>query len=91
MKVIKKGRKQKGWTAEFICTGSGNGGGGCGAALLVSEGDLYHTYHTDYTGDTDTFTTFTCIACGVETDVKVPVSVMVFENKSKCLASKGAK
>ena len=27
MKVIKEGRKQKGWAREYTCTGSGNGGG----------------------------------------------------------------
>lgn len=29
MKVIQKGSGQKGWAKEFVCTGEGNGGGGC--------------------------------------------------------------
>ncbi len=69
MKIIKKGRAQVGWSKEFTCTGSGNGGGGCGAKLLVSVGDLYHTHRYDYGGGHDIFTTFTCAQCGVETDI----------------------
>ena len=70
MKVLKKGRPQKGWSAEFVCTGTGNGGGGCGAKLLVEEADLYQTSSSDYTGDTDYYVTFRCSECGVETDAK---------------------
>ena len=70
MKVLKKGRPQKGCSKEFKCTGSGNGGGGCGAKLLVSKDDLYTTHSYDYGGGHDTFTTFKCPDCGVETDVK---------------------
>jgi hypothetical protein len=70
MKVIKKGRGQKGWSKEYTCTGNGNGGGGCGAILLVSEGDIYMTSHSDYGGGTDYFTTFRCPLCKVETDIK---------------------
>jgi hypothetical protein len=69
MKVLKKGRPQKGWSGEFDCTGKGNGGGGCGAKLLVEFGDLYHTYHYDYDGGHDVYVTFSCAACGVETDI----------------------
>ncbi|HTK05295.1 MAG TPA: hypothetical protein VL500_06925 [Candidatus Eisenbacteria bacterium] len=43
MKVIKKGSGAKGWSKRFKCTGSGNGGGGCGATLLVEHGDLLRT------------------------------------------------
>lgn len=74
MRVLKKGRPQKGWSSEFSCTGKGNGGGGCGARLLVSQYDLYETRSTDYGGGTDYYTTFSCPECGVETDVDVPVS-----------------
>lgn len=69
MKVIKKGRPQKGWAKELACTGFGNGGGGCGAILLVEEGDLYPTGSSSCDGTSETYTTFQCIACGVETDV----------------------
>ncbi len=69
MKVLKKGREQKGWSKEFVCSGHGNGGGGCGAKLLVSEYDLYQTSSSDYGGGTDYYPTFSCVACGVETDV----------------------
>lgn len=77
MKVIQKGRRQKGWAAEIACTGSGNGGGGCGALLLVEEADLFRTSHTDYGGDTDHFTTFACPECGVLTDVDAPDRVAI--------------
>lgn len=69
MRVLKKGRKQVGWSKEFTCTGVGNGGGGCGAKLLVSEYDLYYTESCDYTGDCERYVTFSCCDCGVETDV----------------------
>ncbi len=70
MKVLKKGRKQKGRSKEFKCTGKGNGGGGCGATLLVSENDLYETASYHYDGSSEHYTTFCCPGCGVETDVK---------------------
>lgn len=70
MKVLKKGRPQKGWAGTFTCTGEGNGGGGCRAKLLVEKADLYQTSRSDYTGDTDYYVTFCCPECGVETDVE---------------------
>jgi len=78
MKVIKKGREQKGWAKRVKCTGKGNGGGGCGAILLVEQADLYETYSGHYDGSTDTYITFTCSGCGVETDLSwrdVPSSI----------------
>lgn len=74
MKVLKKGRPQRGWSSEFTCTGAGNGNGGCGARLLVSEYDLYRTSSSHYDGSTDYYITFSCAECGVETDVNVPVT-----------------
>lgn len=68
MEIIKPGKNQKGWSTEVKCTGSGNGGGGCGATLRVDESDLYHTYRSVHYDD-ETFDTFTCINCGVETDL----------------------
>lgn len=68
MKVIKKGRAQKGWAKEYACTGSGNGGGGCGAKLLVEEGDLFMTMR-NCLHETDYFVTFECSECGVLTDI----------------------
>lgn len=68
MKVLKPGREQTGWSSERVCTGAGNGGGGCGAKLLVEEKDLFlmHSYvHVDH----DVFVTFRCIQCGVLTDI----------------------
>lgn len=71
MKVLKPGRPQTGWATEATCTGKGNGGGGCGAVLLVDESDLYKTFAgASYGGDSpDPVATFTCVACGVETDI----------------------
>ncbi len=70
MKVLTPGRPQRGWAKEFTCTGSGNGGGGCGATLLVEQGDLYKTHNYDYSGGHDVYITFTCACCSVETDIK---------------------
>lgn len=69
MKVLKKGRAQKGWAKEFTCTGEGNGGGGCGARLLVEKGDLYQT-SSSCMGEVEHYVTFCCPECSVETDVK---------------------
>ena len=74
MQVLKKGRKQKGWSRKFTCTGSGNGGGGCGAVLLVSAGDFFQTASHHYDGSSEYYTTFECPECGVLTDAEgVPV------------------
>lgn len=69
MKVLKKGRPQKGWAKELLCTGNGNGGGGCGAKLLVEKADLYQT-SSSCRDETDYFVTFRCPECGVATDTK---------------------
>lgn len=69
MKVLKKGRSQKGWAKECTCTGAGNGGGGCGATLLVDSSDLFQTGRHYYDGTSDTFVTFACSECGVLTDI----------------------
>ena len=69
MKVLKEGREQRGWSKEADCTGAGNGNGGCGAKLLVEEGDLYETRSHHYDGSTEYYVTFRCSACGVETDM----------------------
>lgn len=53
----------------YICTGAGNGGGGCGAKLLVEASDLYKTASSHYDGSTDHYTTFKCPECSVETDI----------------------
>jgi hypothetical protein len=68
MKVIKPGRPQAGWAKEYQCTGKGNKGGGCGATLLVEQGDLFHTLQCAR-DETDYFVTFKCGACGVLTDI----------------------
>jgi hypothetical protein len=71
MKIIKPGRPQQGWATETSCTGSGNGGGGCNAVLLVDESDLFTTHRGGYGGDgPETFVTFRCAACGVLTDIQ---------------------
>lgn len=88
MKVLKKGREQKGWAKEYECTGNGNGGGGCGAILLVNEGDVYQTSRGYYDGSTDYYWTFQCCECHVETDMppgEVPARVkgLAKNNKSR--------
>jgi hypothetical protein len=91
MKVIKKGREQKGWAKKFTCTGAGNGGGGCGATLLVESGDLFHTY-ADYMGrDEEWFITFRCADCGVLTDITttVPFRASALPHYRKWCADRG--
>lgn len=68
MKVLEKGREQRGWSMEFECTGAGNSGGGCGAKLLVEQDDVYRTcsYARD---ESTTYYTFMCSECGVQTDI----------------------
>ena len=68
MKILKKGREQRGWSVEAECTGEGNGLGGCGALLLVEEADLYKT-SSSVRDEVTIFITFKCSACGVETDL----------------------
>lgn len=75
MKVIEKG---PGWNIEQICTGNGNGGGGCNSRLLVEANDIYVTSSTDITGEVDYYYTFTCPVCGAETDIsksKIPANI----------------
>jgi len=66
MKTLVKGRPQVGWARELICTGEGNGCGGCLALLLVEMDDVYRT-HAPVTDEY--FNTFLCQECGVETDI----------------------
>ncbi len=68
MKVLKKGREQKGWSTEAVCTGNGNNGGGCGAKLLVEEADLFRT-GSHVRDESDYFVTFKCPECEVMTDL----------------------
>lgn len=75
MKVLKPGDGRREWSIESTCTGSGNGGGGCGAQLLVGESDLFKTARHSYDGSSEYFATYKCPCCGVKTDVppnKVP-------------------
>ena len=73
MKVIKKGREQKGYSLVQKCTGKGNGDGGCGAELLVEEKDFYQT-QSQARDDTTYYVTFVCPSCGVWTDVQNPTT-----------------
>ena len=68
MKVLQKGRQQRGWSIEATCTGIGNGGGGCGARLLVEQPDIYQT-SSSCRDETDYFATFQCPECFVLTDL----------------------
>lgn len=68
MEILKAGRSQRGWTVQTTCTGSGNGGGGCEAELLVSAGDVFATF-TNCRDESERHATFECISCGVLTDL----------------------
>lgn len=58
--------RPEGWDTLQLCTGVGNGGGGCGAFLLVEEEDLADMT-CDSTGETSV--AFRCISCGAFTDL----------------------
>ena len=86
MKVINPGRDQEGWAKEKECTGHGNGGGGCGAILLVEEEDIYKTFVSYGYGSSDSYRTFQCPQCGVETGFKnseIPTSIWSRTDRSK--------
>lgn len=68
MKVLEPGRKQKGWSHEYSCTGNGNGKGGCGAKLLVERRDIFST-SSSARDETTYYATFICSACGVPSDL----------------------
>ena len=68
MKVLEPGRPQAGWSKAVVCTGVGNGNGGCHAKLLVEEPDLYRT-ESHARDETTTYVTMMCPCCGVETDL----------------------
>lgn len=71
MKVLEKGRPQKSWAKEFVCTG--NRGDGCGAKLLVEQDDVYNVYYHHHNDDYNVYNTFRCPECGVQTDIgRVP-------------------
>lgn len=74
MKVIKKGREQRGWAKKFECTGAGNGGGGCRAVLLVEQNDVFRTTRSFCGRDTTYYATFKCCECGVLTDIQEGVT-----------------
>lgn len=77
MKILKKGKPPGSWTTECFCSGKGNGGGGCGAKLLVEESDLFITT-ASARDEFDFFVTFRCLDCKVQTDIPrlgIPVRV----------------
>ena len=77
MKVLKKAHE---WNLKLICTGKGNGDGGCKSLLLVEENDIYATAHVDYAGDIDYYFTVCCPVCGKETDIseeRLPYSIRI--------------
>lgn len=81
MKVIKPG-SQLSWSIEATCTGAGNGRPGCGALLLVEEGDLFRT-ESNALHETTTYITFRC-PCGRATDLprsSVPLWVAVRDSE----------
>lgn len=73
MKVLEKGTGQRGWSGEFVCTGARNGGGGCGARLLVEEPDLTPcAINGSYREDGDDAVEFRCCECGTQSVIPAP-------------------
>lgn len=69
MKVLEKGRPQQGWAKECICTGRGNGEGGCGAKLLVEKDDVFDCSWVDMYDDIVRAYVFRCPECEVLTTI----------------------
>lgn len=74
MKLIKKGRPQRGWAKQITCTGKGHGRGGCCAALLVEESDLFRIETPIWDDnakceDLNVQVAFQCSECGVISNV----------------------
>ena len=77
MKILERGKADC-WETEQICTGRGNGDGGCGAKLLVSEKDIRVTKHTCIDDSVSTYYKFKCPCCNKKTNIpekEIPYSV----------------
>lgn len=67
MKILQPGN-----ALHFDCTGAGNGGGGCGAKLELTLGDLRYWPGVSTSsgwGESEAAVCFKCIACGAVTDI----------------------
>jgi hypothetical protein len=71
MKVLKRGdmSQPSEWTGKYLCTGFGNGGYGCGALLLLTKSDLFHTTSCALDKEMTKHITFLCSECGKKTDI----------------------
>ena len=68
MKILEPGEPTKRpWSRVIVCTGRGNGFGGCGAKLLIEEGDLFFTTLSDETATQ--CDTICCHQCSRLTDL----------------------
>lgn len=88
MRVLKTGRPQSGWAKELECTGKGNGGGGCGALLLVEQDDVFRT-HNYCRDDHDVFNTFKCSQCNVLTDIGVVPFTPQYDSENEWIIAHG--
>lgn len=73
MKILKPGKfSDNKWKMEHLCTGYGNGGGGCEALLEIELEDLrYYPYvDTGSWGSHDSAVLFKCPICQTLTDLK---------------------
>jgi|GEM_PF-6506745 len=77
MQVFKKGKH---WSRKVKCTGNNNGGGGCGAILLITEKDIYEIIDCSRCNNDchncRGLTVFCCPKCRVETNIRVSRNVV---------------
>jgi hypothetical protein len=82
MRLLTKGREQKGWAAPMVCIV--DDAGGCGAELLVEEADITCVMQRDYTGSSEGYYCwFECTECGCETDCTEELPSSVQERREK--------
>lgn len=87
MQVIEHPTPEKA-TTKVRCTGSGNGGGGCGALLAITPEDVFIT-ESGPCFDTEAHKTFACCLCEVWTDVdKLGIPANGEDPKSKAAQEK---
>lgn len=87
MKILKPGREQGPNSKEIECSGAGNGGGGCGALLLIDSTDVFQT-HSSCMGESSLHRTIQCPQCSSWTDLGQGVAMQAKSQARVCYKCK---